>query len=139
LEPQYVNEIVRLGVEHVGMLAESLKRLASRSCRAAVYALEAFGDPELPDYLVPILEWVRLREKVDADSRNLTRISSPARIDAAMDRAGFETRLRDFGVRRRCWRRCGEGGAELTQAARSASDTAHSVALELQCIGLPLS
>jgi len=87
--------------------------------------------------LVPILEWVMLREKADADSRNLTRISSGTYRcgdGSALDsKLGCATLAFDEDV---------VGGAaravaELTQAARSASDAAHSVALELQCMRPP--
>src|SRR2546427_2653712 len=86
--------------------------------------------------LVPTLEWARLREKVDVDSRNLTRISS------GTYRCGDACAL---GLKLGCAAVAfGDvvGGAaravaELTQAARNASDTAHSAALELQCMRPP--
>src|SRR5438309_200848 len=87
--------------------------------------------------LVPILEWARPREKVDVDSRNLTKISSGTYRCGHACALGLKLGCAAVAFDENVVGGAARAVAELTQAARSASDTAHSVALELQCMRPP--
>src|SRR5438093_13310911 len=85
--------------------------------------------------VVPILEWVKLREALDAESRNLARNSSGTR------RCGAYVPAPKLGRAAALFDELLTGGAAravaVTQDARKASDAVHSVALELQCMPPP--